>query len=93
MKCAVKLNRDNRLKEETTKQCIKFILIAIGMYLGDKRGWKPKRICEAIEWINKYAVMISEDLTTFKEAEEAFRESYGIHIANDGTIYYEFGGE
>ena len=86
MKCAVSLKEKTRIKQEATKQAVKFMLIAFALYLGDKRGWTRDSICKAIKWIEKYAVMINEDLTTYKEAEEALLEDYGIIITDNGEI-------
>lgn len=87
MKCAAQYNRDKRIKQESTKQTVKFMLLAFGIYLGDKRGWQPDSIYRAIKWINKFGEMLVEDLTTYKEAEEAFEEDYGIHIDENGVSW------
>lgn len=87
MKCAVKLNKDNRLKQETARQSVKFMLIAIGMYLGDKRGWKTESIVQAIKGIVKISESINENYTTYKEMEQALCEDYGIVIDKNGNIY------
>ena len=86
MKCAVSLKEKTRIKQESTRQTVKFMLIAFALYLGDKRGWTRDSIYRAIKWIEKYAVMINEDYTTYKEAEEALLEDYGITITDSGEI-------
>lgn len=69
-------------------QAVEFNLYSMIQYLGDKRGWKPARIEEAIRWIHKHAMMIYEELTTFDEVKEAVWEEYGIKF-EDGKFKRE----
>ena len=64
---------------------IKVILFQVIQYLGDKRGWKPERIFEALMWLHKHAEMMLENYTTFNEVVEAVREEYGI-VYEDGKF-------
>lgn len=103
MKCAVNLRKQiriaefnkriaegqNLVKKEATNQTVNYMLVSFATYLGDKRGWKPERICEALAWIEKHAIMIYEDLTTFEEAKEALREDYGLIFTDKGVMIEE----
>lgn len=87
MNCAVKLNEKKRIKEESINQTVNYMLVSFATYLGDKRGWKPERICEALKWIEKHAIMISEDYTTFDEAKQALFDDYGLLFTDKGVMY------
>ena len=89
MKCAVKLNQQRKLVDETKNQTVKFMMVAFALYLGDKRGWKPRRIKEAIGMIIRFAEIIAEEYTTYEESVIALREQYGIIVEEDGTMYFD----
>ena len=103
MKCAVNLRKQiriaefnkrieegqNLVKKETMNQTVNYMLVAFATYLGDKRGWKPERICKALAWIEKFTIMIYEDYTTFEEAKEALREDYGLIFTDKGVMIEE----
>ncbi len=69
------------------KESIKYIMMAVIQYLGDKRGWKREAIFKAIQWMQKHATMILEDYTTFPEVVEAVKEEYGI-LYDDGHFIF-----
>lgn len=89
MKCAVKLNQQRKAVDNAKNQTVKFMLVAFALYLGDKRGWKPRRIKEAIEWIIKFAEIIGGEYTTYDESVTALREQYGIIVDANGTMYFD----
>ena len=72
-------------RKDGCRQCVEFMIYSMIQYLGDKRGWKPERIMEAVAWIAKHAAMIDEELTTYTEVQEAVKEEYGI-ILKDGSF-------
>lgn len=74
---------------EGVKQAVKFLLYGVVQYLGDKRGWTRESIFKAIMWLNKYAIMISEEYTTFPETMDAVREEYGIAFVDGNFVYLE----
>jgi hypothetical protein len=82
VKCAVRHRQQEAVRTEAINQTIHVLLVAFATYLGDKRGWKPGRICEALRWINKFAEMINEDYLTLAEAESSLLEDYGLRIYN-----------
>ncbi len=86
MNCALKLNEKKRIKEESINQTLNFVLISFATYLGDKRGWKPKRIWEALKWIEKHTLMISENYTKFNEAKQALFDNYGLLFTDKGVM-------
>ena len=86
MKCAVKLNHEDKIRHSAIKFAVKFMLILIAQYLGDKRGWKPKTICQAISAMMDNAESIGMGNTTIEEAEEDLKESYGIYFDSNGHI-------
>ena len=69
-------------RAEGVREAVQFILFSVIQFLGDKRGWKPERIMEAVVWIQKHAMMVDEGYTTFSEVVEAVREEYGIVYEN-----------
>lgn len=103
MNCAINFKKELRIaeakksiqegytlaKKEATNQTIDYMLVSFATYLGDKRGWKPERIREALAWIEKHAIMIYENYTTFEEAKEALREDYGLVFTDKGIFFEE----
>lgn len=89
MKCAVKLNEERKIKSEAINNTVEYMMLAFIQYLGDKRGWKTKTICEAIKYCINHAESIAEGYTTLKEAKEDVWERYGIQFTEDGRIYAE----
>lgn len=103
MKCAVNLREQRRVsevkksieegytlvKKEATNQTINYMLMAFATYLGDKRGWKPKRIGEALAWIEKFAIKMSEEHTTLEAVTESLKENYGLVFTDNGLIVEE----
>lgn len=89
MNCAVKLNQQRKAIENAKNQTIKFMIVAFALYLGDKRGWKPTRIKEAIEWIIKYSDMIGGEYTTYEECVTTLREQYGIIVKENGYMHFD----
>lgn len=89
MKCAIGINERKKLKRETTKQSVIFMLVAFATYLGDKRRWTPESIVRALQWIQKYAEMLGDNYTTFEESKQTIFEEYGILFQDDGQIYFE----
>lgn len=103
MKCAVKFREQRRVSEvrksieegytlvknEATNQTINYMIMAFATYLGDKRGWKPKRISEALAWIEKYAIKMSEDYTILESVKESLRDKYGLVFTENGLIVEE----
>ena len=73
--------------EQGIRESIKYILMAVIQYLGDKRGWKRERIFSAIMWLQKHAVMILEDYTTFDEVIEAVKDEYGILYEDNNFVF------
>ena len=71
--------------EQGVRESIHYILMAVIQYLGDKRGWKRERIFDAILWLNKHAVMLIEEYTTFPEVADAVKDEYGI-VYDDGRF-------
>ena len=88
MKCAVKLNEQKKIKSEAINNTVEYMLIAFIQFLGDKRGWKPKTICEALKYCISHAESIADGYTTLHEAREDIWENYGIKFEN-GRIYVE----
>lgn len=87
MKCLTKNDTViSKVKHETTMQVIETMLIFFATYLGDKRGWKPERITEALKWIHKMAEMVLEDYVTVESAKYALVNDYGVLI-EDGHVY------
>ena len=72
--------------EQGVRESIHYILMAVIQYLGDKRGWKRERIFEAIKWLQKHAVMLLEEYTTFPEVVEAVKNEYGILYEDNNFI-------
>ena len=103
MNCAKKLREQMRIaefkksieegqaivKQETINQTVDYMLVSFATYLGDKRGWKPARIREALAWIEKFAIMLYEEYTTYEEAKEALKEDYGIIFTDKGVTFEE----
>ena len=103
MKCAVKFREQRRISEvkksieegytlvknEATNQTINYMTMAFAAYLGDKRGWKPKRIFEALAWIEKFAIKMSEDYKTLEAVKESLKEKYGLVFTDTGVIFEE----
>ena len=87
MKCFVKSKKEEKLRQEATRQSVRFMLIAMAIYLGDKREWRPDSICRAIKGINAIAESITGDYTTYKETEQALLEDYGIIIDENCSVY------
>lgn len=92
MQCRKKRGQDYKSGFEDgvrqgVKESIKYILMAVVQYLGDKRGWKREQIFRAILWLQKHAVMILEDYTTFPEVVEAVKEEYGILYEDNNFIF------
>lgn len=88
MKCAIKLNEKRKIKSEAINNTVEYMIIAFVQFLGDKRGWKQKTICEALKYCVSHAEAIAEGYTTIQEAREDIWENYGIKF-EDGRIYAE----
>lgn len=88
MKCAVKLNKERKIKSTATNIAVEYMILAFVQFLGDKRGWKQKSLCEAIKYCFAHAEAIAEGYTTLAEAREDVWETYGIKFDN-GTFYVE----
>lgn len=89
MKCAVKLNEERKIRSEAINNTVEYMIIAFVQFLGDKRGWKQKSICEALKYCINHAEAIADGYTTLKEAREDIWESYGIKFTDDGRIMAE----
>ena len=87
MKCFVKSKKEEKIRQEATRQSVRFLLIAMAIYLGDKREWRPDSICRAIKGINAVAESITGNYTTYKETEQALLEDYGIVIDENCSVY------
>lgn len=88
MKCAVKINEKKKIKSEAINNAVEYMIIAFVQFLGDKRGWKQKSICDALKQCINHAEAIVEGYTTFEEAKEDVWNTYGIKF-EDGRIYAE----
>ena len=88
MKCAVKLNEEKKIRSEAINNAVEYMILAFIQFLGDKRGWKQKTICEAIKYIFAHTDAIYEEYTTLEEAREDVWETYGIKFV-DGGFYVE----
>lgn len=87
MTCLFKSKKEEKVRQEATRQSVRFMLIAMAIYLGDKREWRPDSICRAIKGINNVAESITGEYTTYKETEEALLEDYGIVIDENCNVY------
>ena len=88
MNSAVKINEKKKIKSAAINTAIEYMMIAFIQFLGDKRGWKQKTICEAIKYCVNHAEAIVGDYTTLEEARQDVWENYGIKFEN-GRIYAE----
>ena len=86
MKCAVKLNEERKIRSEAINNTVEYMIIAFVQFLGDKRGWKQKSICDALKYCIKHAEAIADGYTTLQEAREDIWENYGIRVNDDGRI-------
>lgn len=87
MKCRFKSKQEERIRTESTRQTVRFMLIAMAIYLGDKREWRPDSICRAIKGIYNIAESITGNYTTYKETEQALLDDYGIVIDENCSVY------
>lgn len=77
-----------QIKSEAINQTVEYMIIAFVQYLGDKRGWKQKSICEAIKYCINHAEAIAQGYTTLQEARDDIWETYGIKF-DEGRVYAE----
>ena len=77
-----------KIQSETRNNAVEYMIIAFVQFLGDKRGWKQKSICEALKYIFAHTDVIYEGYTTLEEARQDVWETYGIKFEN-GRIYVE----
>ena len=89
MKCAVKHREREDIRSEAIKQAVHYMLVTFIQFLGDKRGWKPESICNAMRYCVSHAESIVGGWTTLEEAEEDIADRYGIRFTDDGGIYYD----
>ena len=88
MNCAVKLSEKKKIKSEAINNAVEYMIIAFVQFLGDKRGWKQKTICEALKYCVSHAEAIVGEYTTLEEARQDVWDTYGIKFEN-GRIYAE----
>jgi hypothetical protein len=93
LNCRKKRNEDYTAgykagRKEGCQQAVEFLMMSFAQYMGDKRGWKPNRIADALRWIFKQVTMIDEGYTTYAEVKQAVKDEYGIEFV-DGRIYYD----
>lgn len=89
MKCAVKINEHKKIKSEATNNAVEFMMLSFVQYLGDKRGWKQKTICEAIKYCINHAENIAAGNITIQAVKENVWEKYGFQFTEDGRIEVE----
>ena len=89
MRCLYKNKKDEQVRVEQTRQTVRFMLIAIAIYLGDKREWRPESICKAIKGISAIAESITGEYTTYKETEQALYEDYGIVVDENCNVFLD----
>lgn len=77
-----------KIRSEAIDKSVEYMLIAFVQFLGDKRGWKQKTICEALKYVFAHAEAITGGYTTLEEARQDVWETYGIKFEN-GRIYAE----
>lgn len=78
---------EEKVRQDATQKSVRFMLIAMAIYLGDKREWRPDSICRAIKGINNIAESITGNYTTYKETEQALLDDYGIVIDENCSVY------
>ena len=88
MKCAYNFNRERKMKLDATNIAVEYMILAFVQFLGDKRGWKQRSLCEAIKYCFDHVDAIYEGYTTLEEAREDVWETYGIKFEN-GSFYVE----
>lgn len=77
-----------KIQSETINNAVEYMIIAFVQFLGDKRGWKQKSICEALKYCVNHAESIVDEYTTLEEARQDVWDTYGIKFEN-GRIYAE----
>lgn len=82
MKCAVKLNEKRKIKSEAINNTVEYMIIAFVQFLGDKRGWKPKTICEAL----KYCVSHAEAIALFRKQEKIYGKTTVSNLKTAGFM-------
>ena len=87
MNCLFKSKKEEKIRQDATQKSVRFMLIAMAIYLGDKREWRPDSICRAIKGINNIAESITGNYTTYKETEQALLDDYGIVIDENCSVY------
>lgn len=88
MNCAVKINEKKKIKTQAINVAVEYMMLAFVQFLGDKRGWKQKSLCDAIKYCFNHVDAITGGYTTLEEAREDVWETYGIKFEN-GTFYVE----